>query len=163
MKKLNITKERFEKSRYFQKKYGTLEYVNESGKVFKTSKGKLLKFKESVDWEDDPEYYGDGRLHVFDYGEDYPFKEQYVVMFPSGSVLYTSPGGYVSYWDDQDTMSYSTMEEMEDNFTAHDGEDEYVPTEVSDLTSLPRDLKDVIRSAARETGYDIDKDVEEFL
>ena len=49
MKKLNITKEHFEKSRYFTKKYGTLEYVSESGKIYKTSKGKLLKFtKESV-------------------------------------------------------------------------------------------------------------------
>ena len=51
MKKLNITKERFEKSRYFQKKYGTLKYVSESGKLFKTNKGKTLKFKESS--EDD--------------------------------------------------------------------------------------------------------------
>ena len=59
-------------------------------------------------------------------------------------------------------MSYSTMEEMEDNFTTHDGEDEYVPTEVSDLTSLPQELKDVIRNASRSTGYDIDKDVEYF-
>ena len=49
MKKLNITKEAFEKSKYFTNKYGTLEYVSESGKVFKTSKGKLLKFKESID------------------------------------------------------------------------------------------------------------------
>ena len=47
MKKLNITKERFEKSRYFQKKYGKLEYVSESGKAFKTSKGKVLMFKEN--------------------------------------------------------------------------------------------------------------------
>ena len=47
MKKLNITKERFEKSRYFQKKYGKLEYVSESGKVFKTDKGKVLMFNES--------------------------------------------------------------------------------------------------------------------
>ena len=53
MKKLNITKERFEKSRYFQKKYGKLEYVSESGKMFKTSKGKVLKFvKENVDEPD---------------------------------------------------------------------------------------------------------------
>ena len=49
MKKLNITKEAFEKSKYFTNKYGTLEYVSESGKIFKTSKGKLLKFKESID------------------------------------------------------------------------------------------------------------------
>ena len=46
MKKLNITKEQFNRSRYFQEKYGTLEYVNESGEVYKTSKGKLLKFNE---------------------------------------------------------------------------------------------------------------------
>ena len=47
MKKLNITKEQFEKSRYFKNKYGTLEYVSESGKLFKTDKGKVLMFKES--------------------------------------------------------------------------------------------------------------------
>ena len=47
MKKLNITKEQFEKSKYFKDKYGKLEYVSESGKLFKTNKGKVLKFKES--------------------------------------------------------------------------------------------------------------------
>ena len=47
MKKLNITKEAFEKSQYFKNKYGKLEYVSESGKVFKTNKGKVLMFKES--------------------------------------------------------------------------------------------------------------------
>ena len=49
MRKLNITKEQFEKSRYFQRKYGNLEYVSESGKLFKTNKGKVLMFKESTD------------------------------------------------------------------------------------------------------------------
>ena len=47
MKKLNITKEQFNHSNYFQRKYGKLEYVSESGKLFKTSKGKVLKFNES--------------------------------------------------------------------------------------------------------------------
>ena len=47
MKKLNITKKQFNESNYFQKKYGTLKYVSESGKIYKTSKGKILKFKES--------------------------------------------------------------------------------------------------------------------
>ena len=44
MKKLNITKEQFNRSRYFKNKYGTLKYVSESGNVYKTSKGHLLKF-----------------------------------------------------------------------------------------------------------------------
>ena len=49
MKKLNITKEAFEKSGYFKNKYGKLEYVSESGNIYKTSKGRILKFmKESV-------------------------------------------------------------------------------------------------------------------
>jgi hypothetical protein len=49
MKKLNITKEQFNRSRYFQRKYGKLEYVSESGKLFKTNKGKVLRFNESAD------------------------------------------------------------------------------------------------------------------
>ena len=44
MKKLNITKEAFNKSNYFQTKYGKLEYVSESGKVYKTDKGNVIKF-----------------------------------------------------------------------------------------------------------------------
>jgi hypothetical protein len=48
MKKLPITKEAFEKSKYFTNKYGKLEYVSESGKLFKTDKGKIMKFKESI-------------------------------------------------------------------------------------------------------------------
>ena len=48
MKKLPITKESFEKSKYFTNKYGKLEYVSESGKLFKTEKGNILKFKESI-------------------------------------------------------------------------------------------------------------------
>ena len=46
MKKLNITKEQFNRSNYFQRKYGKLRYVSESGRLFKTSKGKVLKFNE---------------------------------------------------------------------------------------------------------------------
>ena len=54
MKKLNITKEQFEKSKYFKNKYGKLEYVSESSKVFKTNKGKILMFKESSNTKDEP-------------------------------------------------------------------------------------------------------------
>ena len=64
MKKLNITKEAFEKSRYFTNKYGELEYVSESGKLFKTNKGKLLKFKESVG---DDQYWNDYYKEIGDY------------------------------------------------------------------------------------------------
>lgn len=74
MKKLNITKERFEKSRYFQKKYGKLKYVSESGKVFKTNKGKVLMFKESqpdspASDYDDENYEGDESNHESVYGK----------------------------------------------------------------------------------------------
>ena len=44
VKTLKVTKEHFEKSRYFNRKYGKLKYVNESGTIFKTEKGHLMKF-----------------------------------------------------------------------------------------------------------------------
>ena len=47
MKKLNITKKQFKESQYFTNKYGNLEYVSESGKLYKTDKGNVLKFNES--------------------------------------------------------------------------------------------------------------------
>lgn len=52
MKKLNITKEQFNRSNYFQRKYGKLKYVSESGRLYKTNKGKVLKFiNESEDFD----------------------------------------------------------------------------------------------------------------
>ena len=54
MKKLSITKEAFEKSKYFTRKYGKLEYVSESGKLFKTTKGNVLKFDEGMRREVEP-------------------------------------------------------------------------------------------------------------
>ena len=68
MKKLNITKERFEKSNYFTKKYGKLEYVSESGKMFKTDKGKVLMFKESCDEEFDRYYERMKKIFRYDSG-----------------------------------------------------------------------------------------------
>lgn len=47
MKKLNVTRKHFNESKYFQEKYGKLQFVSESGKLFKTDKGQILKFKES--------------------------------------------------------------------------------------------------------------------
>ena len=49
MKKLNITKERFEKSNYFNRKYGNLEYVSESGNLYKTNKGIVLEFTDGYE------------------------------------------------------------------------------------------------------------------
>ena len=74
MKKLNITKEQFNRSRYFKNKYGKLEYVSESGKLFKTNKGNVLMFKEgkfNSDFDDDldDDYYDGGHL---DADEDNP-------------------------------------------------------------------------------------------
>lgn len=273
MKTLNTTREHFEKSEYYTRKYGKLKFMSESGDKFKTDKGHVIKFNEAVSYglsadeldreldkeleeepsdgsvkegdilcsvhvwdydrcpayykvvgvskktltlqklknkriggyantpdgakmvpsdvpdgetirirvkpdgsmcepgrygspiskwdgkpisqtmmnesdfdEDEPEYFGDGQLHVFDYGEDYKFCEQYIVMYPSGSVLYTNDSGSVSYWDDVDTMSYSTQSEMEDNFAtgSEETEDLCVPSEVKDFTSLPNSLKKLI-------------------
>jgi len=54
MKKLSITKEAFEKSNELKQKYGKLKYVSESGRYFKTDKGKILKFvKEAREYIDD--------------------------------------------------------------------------------------------------------------
>lgn len=153
MKKLNITKEQFNRSRYFKNKYGKLEYVSESGRLFKTNKGKVLKFKESFEGYEDDEFRGDGMIHVFDYGEDYPFEEAYRVILPSGEVFCTnnsySPTYNVSYWEDGN-IGYSTQSEMEDELTEeHDGV-EYRPTEIG-LDSIPNQLKKIIMDYAERS------------
>ena len=52
MKRLHITREHFEKSKYFTRKYGNLKFVSESGKLFKTDKGHVIKFSESMSNDD---------------------------------------------------------------------------------------------------------------
>ena len=51
MKKLNITKNQYRESRYFNKKYGKLKFVSESGNVYKTDKGNLIQFSEKSDFD----------------------------------------------------------------------------------------------------------------
>lgn len=49
MKKLNTSIGHFKESKYFTKKYGKIEYVSESGNLYKTSQGKILKFLRESD------------------------------------------------------------------------------------------------------------------
>lgn len=44
IKRLNITKKYFNESNYFKTKYGKLKYVSESGNLYKTDNGHVLKF-----------------------------------------------------------------------------------------------------------------------
>ena len=157
MKKLNITKEQFNRSRYFQRKYGRLEYVSESGKVFKTSKGKVLKFTESYEDEYDDESVGDGEWHVFDYGPDFPLVEQYMIMAPTGDTWPASSSGAICDYDGE--YSYSTRQEMEDEAFALevDGE-EWTPTEIDQ--PYPREVQKAIRlviSRLEEEGITVDE------
>lgn len=94
MKKLNITKERFEKSRYFKNKYGTLEYVSENGNLYKTNKGKVLTFKEAImggggyepSYDDDEEPLAEWKVGeivdidawqvMWEYGDEEPLPEK---------------------------------------------------------------------------------------
>lgn len=51
MKKLNITKKQYDESKYFNMKYGKLKFVSESGKIYKTDKGKIIQFNEKSDFD----------------------------------------------------------------------------------------------------------------
>ena len=51
MKKLNITKKQYDESKYFNKKYGALKFVSESGKLYKTDKGVVLALESADDDE----------------------------------------------------------------------------------------------------------------
>ena len=53
MKKLNITKKQYDESKYFNKKYGALKFVSESGKLYKTDKGVVLALESADDDEED--------------------------------------------------------------------------------------------------------------
>ena len=157
MKKLNITKEHFNRSKYFQEKYGKLEYVSESGRLFKTSKGKVLKFTESYEDEYDAENMGDGQWHVFDYGPDFPLVEQYMIMAPTGDTWPATSRGAICDYDGE--YSYSTRQEMEDDVFALevDGE-EWTPTEIDQ--PYPREVLKAIRlviSRLEEEGITVDE------
>jgi hypothetical protein len=157
MKRLRITKEQFNRSNYFQKKYGKLEYVSESGRLFKTSKGKVLKFTESYEDEYDDESVGDGEWHVFDYGPDFPLVEQYMIMAPTGDTWPASSSGAICDYDGE--YSYSTRQEMEDEAFALevDGE-EWTPTEIDQ--PYPREVQKAIRlviSRLEEEGITVDE------
>ena len=108
MKKLPITKEAFEKSRYFKNKYGKLEYASESGKVFKTDKGKIVMFKEGTesnprfkcmegyDYSDDIREFRDDVISALKkcYGDEYMVKPD---MVDGKSILVSDPYAGLDY------------------------------------------------------------------
>lgn len=115
--------------------------------------------------KENEEFYGDGQLHVFDYGENYPLAESYIVILPSGEAFISNGSCSSAYgvdsWMDCN-ISYSTQNEMEESFAQeHDG-DEYIPHEI-DLDSIPDELKTVILSYAKDSSCKTDyEDVKEF-
>ena len=100
--------------------------------------------------EEDDFVPGDGLLHVFDYGEDCPFAERFVVILPTGDTYRCSadahlPNG-VGYYDG--TTDYTTRQEMEDNLEC----DGITPVEVDDPSTLPDGLQRFIKRAMEESN-----------
>lgn len=59
MKKLNITKKQYDESKYFNKKYGSLKFMSESGNLYKTDKGVIIALESEKKEDDDEEPKGD--------------------------------------------------------------------------------------------------------
>ena len=131
MKKLNITKERFDKSRYFTKKYGKLEYVSESGRLFKTNKGNVLMFKEgkfNSDFDDEGQLDADEDNPKFSIGDKVIWNDS---LWKVVDCWYDSIEGSNLY----DLKGLDTREETSDvpgdELCAHDGGIAYESTRKS--------------------------------
>lgn len=57
---------------------------------------------------------GDGTIHIFDRGPDFPYVERYIAMMPDGWLFFISHDGGVGVWDDP--IDYTTKAEMEGLF-----------------------------------------------
>ena len=120
-------------------------------------KYRLLKeaaLREMMDDDGMEPSHGDGLLHVFDYGEDCPFADRFVVILPNGDTYHASadahmPNGHGVYEGETD---YTTRQEMEDNLTVEWRGTEITPMEVEDISSLPRGLRVFIKQRMEEDG-----------
>ena len=88
---------------------------------------KLASGRSLDDYDDD---FGDGEWHVFDYGEDYPYVERYVVVAPDGYEYFISHNGGAGAFDG-DVMSATTPLEMCYSLAHEIDGKEYLPVEVS--------------------------------
>ena len=135
MKKLNMTKEQFNRSKYFQKKYGKLEYVSESGKLFKTDKGKVLKFVNESSYESLQEFYE----------------------WLESNTMYDS-GIHVRYHDNEDGTESLEMT-FDDRFDwGDDVDDGVIPKEQSENY---QHWLQMFKSKARENGWEFSKDYDD--
>lgn len=100
---------------------------------------------------------GDGQLHVFDYGEDAPFAERFVVIMPTGEKYDMSAGsggiGWAASYDGD--VGYSTRREMEEETLVvdYDGKT-YHAAEVEDLSALPDGMPKRIMELAKDCDED---------
>lgn len=108
MKKLNITKDKFTESKYFTTKYGKLAYVSESGNLYKTSKGHVLKFNEDIndEYEDEEPNFSDIKLEKDGFAK--ANSEGYYTWDDEGCWL-PSVGEKVQFYTEQHRCKYPAM------------------------------------------------------
>ncbi len=140
MKKLNITKEQFEKSNYFKNKYGNLEYVSESGKVFKTNKGKMLMFKE-----DSQGLRSDEKKKWTWWGssDDATYNDAPSSDYEQGDIDWCPEGG----WEDREDAWYSMLAVVTD-----------IISQETTGVDLRNDVYDDVKQGHRSAELDIDHD-----
>ena len=69
---------------------------------------------------------GDGKIHVFDGGEDYPYVERYVVLMPDGVAFFIAhDGGVATYCDEM--WDYTFKNEMEQVFDDREEVETFTP------------------------------------
>jgi hypothetical protein len=135
MKKLNITKKHYMESKYFQRKYGKLEYISESGKLFKTDKGKVLKFVKESSYESLQEFYD---------------------WLKSNTEL--DSGIHVRYHDNEDGTESLEMT-FDDRFDwGDDVDDGVIPKEQSENY---QEWLQMFKSKAKENGWEFKKDYDD--
>lgn len=114
------------------------------------------EYYESYNYDDD-ENIGDGQWHVFDYGPDFPFAEEYIIMSPTGDTWLANSRGAIFDYDGE--YSYSTRQEMEeDTFALEIDGEEWTPTEIDQ--PYPREVQKSIRlviSRLKEEGIEVDE------
>lgn len=76
--------------------------------------------------EEDESPTGDGKIHVFDGGEDYPYVDRYVVLMPDGVAFFIAhDGGVATYGDEM--WDYTFKNEMEQVFDDREEVETFTP------------------------------------
>lgn len=154
MKKLNITKKQYDESKYFNKKYGSIKFVSESGKSYKTDKGVVLALEGTEEVAP-----ADGEVATEEKDDDV-VKSEEITRGELTDMLTDVVDAVKKVCDDQD-VSYEEVIGVETKGESESGDKDEVVATSEEVAEVLQNVINKVEDVAKKNDIELPEEEEE--